>query len=165
MFIATLPIHPSVLFPSLPRSPRPETPLSFALDVIILTPGIKNGKFPYRDKVKARVSLSGNAPLLFDTGVSGPALIEYWLMTALRLSCYAECQSCKSRDSLTHQRCNPVAFSLNPVQESNHDQDFALDHTGDSFTLTSNVTFEIKPRPRKPKAKNREWRCPSESLM
>ena len=161
MFIATPPIHPSTLSPSLPHSLRPEIPLSFTLNVIVLTPGIKNGKFSYRDKVEARVSLSGNAPLPFDGGVLGPAFNKM----ALKLLCYAECRSCKSRGSSAHQRCNPDVFYLNPVQESNHDQDFALNHAGNSFTLTSNVTFEIKTRPRKPKAKDREWRCPSELLM
>jgi hypothetical protein len=160
MFIATLPVHPSVPFPSPPLS----LPSSLSLNVDILTPGIKRGKFPYRDKVKARVSLSGNALLSFDGGVLSPALNE---SGTLRLLCYAECQSCKSRDSSAHQWCNPIAFYLNPVQDLNQNPnlDFALDHTGGSFTLTSNATFEIKTRPRKPKAKDREWRCPSESLM
>jgi len=159
IFIAALPIHPTA-----PCSLRPGIPSSFSLDVVILTPRIKNGRFPYRDKVRARVSLHGNVPLPFDGGVLGPALDESWLR-ALQWLCYAECQSCRSRNTSAHQMCNPIAFHLHPMQELDHNQNSALDRTGDSFTLTRNVTFEIKTRRRKPSAEDQEWRCPSELLL
>lgn len=157
MSIATALIHPTVAlawFASPPRSHPADIPPSFILTVLVLTPGIQNGNFPYRRNVKARISLRGNSPRSLDV-VVGP----------MRLLCHAECQSCKSRRSSAHQSCNPVAFYLNPVQVLNHNQSFVVDHTGDSLTLINNVTFEIKARPRRPKAEDREWRCSSESLM
>ena len=157
MSVATAPIHPPVAlarFPSPPRSYLADIPPSFILTVLVLAPGIQNGNFPYRQNVKARISLSGNSARLFDV-FTGP----------MRLLCHAECQSCKSRHSSAHQSCNPIAFYLNPVQVVNHNQSFTVDHTGNSFTLVNNVAFEIKTRPRRPKAEDREWRCPSESLM
>ena len=157
MSIATAPIHPTVALAWFPSPPRPhlaDTPLSFILTVLVITPGIQSGKFPYRRNVKARISLRGNSPRPLDVVVS-----------PMRLLCHAECQSCKSRQPSAHQSCNPVAFYLNPVEVSNRNQSFAVDPTGDSFTLINNVTFEIKTRPRRPKAEDREWRCSSESLM
>ena len=101
----------------------------------------------------------------FDNVMGPPLPNESRLMRALRLLCCAECQSCKRRDSSAHQRCNPIAFYLSPVQDINHNQSFAVEHTGDSFTLTSNVTFETKTRPKKPRADDQEWHCPSEPPM
>lgn len=132
--------------------------------MIVLTPELKDGRFPYRKYVEAHVSLSGNAPLPFDGVVFGPALPdEFRLMRALQLWCYAQCSSCMSPFSSAHQRCNPTAFYLDPVQDMKRNRGFVLDQSGG--TLTGNVTFEIKHRPRKPKPEDQAWRCPFESLM
>lgn len=169
VFVATALVHPNgalTRFPSPPRSLRSEIPPSLTLSAVVLTPLIQNGKFPYRQYVKARISLSGNAPLPFGGVALGPPLPnESRLMSTLRLWCYAKCQSCTSYQSSAHQGCNPMAFYLIPVRDVNDNKGFILDQSGGLFTLTSNVTFEIKHRPRNPKAEDQEWRCPSESLM
>jgi hypothetical protein len=147
-------------------APHSETPSSLTLTVNILTPEIRNGKFPYRKYVKARVSLSGNAPLPIDGVVLGPAHSnEPQVVRTLRLWCYAECRSCTSPGASAHQRCNPTGFYLIPVRDGRHNQAFVPGQSGGLSTLTSNVKYEIKHRPRKPSAEDWEWRCPTESLM
>lgn len=157
ILIATAPI-PTVALARPPPSDLSDIPPLLTIAVTVLTPGIKNGIFSYRQNIKARVSLSRT--------VMGTQLpIESRSTSSLWLWCHAECQPCKSRDSSAHERCNPTTFYLNPVQDLNQNQGFAVTHTGNLLTFTGNITFEIKTRPRKPRAEDQTWRCPSESLM
>ena len=158
-----LTIHPTIALAQSPyRTHLSDIGLSFILTAIVLAPQLQHGNFPYRGDVKARISLSGNSPLPFNV-VVGPSHPNK--PSVMRLLCHAECQSCKSRDLSAHKRCNPTAFFLDPVQDVRDNQGFAVDHTGDSFTLDRNVTFRIKHRPIRPTEWDQVWRCPSESLM
>lgn len=161
------PIHPTGTLAQLPpmahsAHPRLRSPLILVANV--LTPKCENGKFPYRKIVEARISVSGNEPLGFDSFLLGPVLSnEPRLAGALRLSCHAVCRSCANQPMPARQQCNPSAFYLNPVRNLRRNQDFFLDQS--RRTLTVNVKFEIKHRPKVPKLVDLEWRCPLESLM
>ena len=154
------------LAPGHPPAPRSLDPVvtSTGQDILaasILTPKCANGRFPYRGCVTARVTftLSGRVPHPFGGVVLGPATAD---ASQLVLVCYAVCSSCTTQVSSPYQQCNPPRFYLDPVP-SKRNRGFKLDEA--SGTLTGDVTFKIRPRRRRPRSEDREWRCPSESLM
>lgn len=138
----------------------PTGPEVITLGVTVLTPRFEHGRFPYREHVTSRVYLSGKTPLPFDDIVLDPVLPNE---SSLVLKCYAECRTCAGQTSSPNQQCNPIGFFLDPIQDLKHNQGFTPDKS--SGTLTGNVTFKIKCRPRMPKAGDQKWRCSSESLV
>ena len=131
------------------------------LDVAILAPKFASGRFPYRDNVTARVTynLRGGAPHPFGGVVLGPAGAD---ASQLVLECDAACRSCTSQASSPYRKCNPTKFHLDPVP-SKRNRGFKLDES--SGTLSGEATFKIRPRKKRPRSEDREWRCSSESLM
>lgn len=139
-------------------SPGPE---NITLDVAILTPKFASGRFPYRDNVTARVTYNprGRMPRPFGGVVLGPASAD---ASQLVLVCDAVCRSCASQASSPYRKCNPTRFQLDPVP-SRRNRGLELDES--SGTLSGEATFKIRPRRKRPRPEDQEWRCPSESLM
>jgi hypothetical protein len=127
------------------------------LDVDVRTPRYDGGAFLYRDRVIARLSLTGTVFLQFNQALLGPATPNE---SQLVLHCYAECQSCISSKS---PRCSPIGWYLDPVHDPKDNLAFMRHPL--SGTFTGNVTFTIPRRPRRPKPQDQTRRCASESLM
>ena len=146
------------LFNPVDTSTGPEV---IALGVSILTPKLTNGRFPYREHVTASIThaLDGKLPRPFGGVVLGPATAD---ASQLVLVCYAVCRSCTSPGSSQYQQCKPTRFYLDPVP-TKRNRGFNLDEL--SGTITGNVTFKIRPRRKRTRSEDQEWRCPSEALM
>ena len=161
------PVNPTeVLTPEYhpaPRSPHPAISSTEPKDTIltVLEPKFANGRFIYRERVTVQVEwvLGWTMPSHFGGVVLGPASVD---ASQLMLVCYAACSSCTSQALRPIKQCNPNGFYLDPVPPKRN-QGLELDKS--SGTLTGNVTFKIRSRKRRPRPGDKEWRCPSESLM
>ena len=124
-------------------------------NVHIQSPEIEDGKYPYRKRVTAWLSLTW--PVLRQ--YRGVVLVGPALPDQLWLRCYAVCSSCISSPN---PKCVPTHFYLDPVCDRTHNQNFERDRTGE--TLTGIITYNIEHRPRRPKPQDQTCRCANEAL-
>ena len=133
--------------------------------VTLLTPKNNGERHYYRSCVTSRISL--NREMRYKGVILAPAP-TLPNNSQLILRCHAECRSCSSATSTARaQRCRPAAFDLEPVPDPKSDHPFELKFRQDKSngSLIADMTFIIRYRPRAPKYGDREWCCPSESLM